>query len=442
MIRTIQSTATLDLEATYSASDLDVVLRSLHSSDPISTADSLQRLVGGQRFREYLYGALYGDPGLEHVPAGVHWHLASLVDRKQMSVVFTSNYDDLLEDAKMSLGRSGRVVHFHGRLPRRSYPRPGMYDPPVITSRDYYAAEDKRRYERLAAALRAKTVLLVGFSLSDPNLTRVIRNEARDCRALLVASPRGLTVKQQRLRIDMLRRYWSGLNVAVTVVEAHEEVPAFLLSLRKAVARGAGRSPEAEAERALRASARHSLWTWAGQRQWRQRLVEAVSAAKDIAKSVKGDSSLTAGFYGIASDGYLTNHVTSRTRQVDGTRSRRRLLGESDEPWGAAGYAYAAGVAIASSSSGPAFDRNVPEKDLLAWQAERSAQSRLPAASVLCVPMWLKYKREATCVGVMYFSSRRPGAFDDTEDDDELESLLDQTFAAMIDGERGLLGRS
>ena len=440
MIASIRLAAREKLEAQIPPQDLDAVLDIVHRGDPISTADSLQRLLGGSEFRKLLYAALYpGNAATETEPATVHLHVASLLDQRLMPTVFTSNYDDLLEEGKKRLAHgTGRVVHFHGRMPRAWEEKRGIYDPPVITSRDYYAAEDAKRYDKLTVALRDKKVLLVGFSLSDPNLTRVIRNEARDCRAILVASPYVLSNEQQQLRIKLLHRFWTGLNVDVTVIEAHEELPAFLMALRKEILRQQGQSPSELGAQALRTSVVHGLSDWRDLREWRDTLRAAVTAAKESVDGVPampgvfGDATLSAGFYAIGDDGYLSNIVTSDMRESDLDRPRPRFLAESPKPWGTAGYVYAAGVPVGSSASGGAFDRNVPEAMLLEWQAQRAMERRLPTASAFCAPAWVRSEQRLLCVGVVYFASQRPTAFDNPGDDIKLQSTLEAAFGSMI----------
>lgn len=439
MVDTIQRGAATELAATVEPNDLDAVLTMLHRTDPISRADSLKRLLTAPVFNKKLHFALYGGlpEGERFRPSVSHWHIASLVHGSLMPEVFTSNFDDLLEDAKKALSRSGRVRHFHGRLPQKWPGTTRLGDPPVITSRDYMAAEEARRYERFRAALMDKTVLLIGFSLADPNLARLIRSQASDCRAILVASALNLTPTQQQLRLDLLRRFWRGLNISVAAIEAHEELPAFLLALRRAVLAKQGRSLGELGEHAMKAGVKHDPWTWSGAREWRAALRDAVSAAKAVAPSVRGDSSLRAGLYAIVQAGQLVHLVSSATtRQSYASWPRRSLVADDPRPWGAAGYCYAAGVPIASSATGSAFDRNVPERDLISWQSERAAQGRLPAASVLCVPGWIKYRRSLVPCGVLYFSSRRGAAFADGGETQRLQSVLRLTLAAMIRPER------
>jgi hypothetical protein len=443
MIASIQASAATDLESVMSPDDLESVLAKLHRTDPVSRADSLKRLVTSRVFSKRLHEALYPalPPGETFRPSTSHWHIASLVDHSLMPNVYTSNYDDLLEDAKKALGRSGRVRHFHGRLPQGWKGESRLGDPPVVTSRDYMAAEDRKRYEHVANALRDKTVLLVGFSLSDPNLARIIHDQARDCRAILVASRADLGDAQQDLRLRLLRRYWSGLNISVTAIEAREELPAFLLALRREVYRLQAKNVSLLGEEALRASTTRNPWTWAGAREWRDRLHDAVVAGKAIAGGVRADRTLHAGFYAIRQDGNLEHLVGSATTQRSyGSWPRRTLRADDPQPWGAAGYCYGAGVPITSASSGAAFDRNVPEDDLIAWQRQRVSQGRLPASSVLCIPAWLKYRRSLVAVGVLYFSSRRGAAFDAPDDAEKLQSVLRLTFEAMIESDRAING--
>ncbi len=274
MVRTIEARVSEELGEKYTSGDLASALDAVHGSDPIARTDSLSRLAKAQ-FRVYLRQALYpGTADDPFVPSATHWHIASLGSPSLMADLFTSNYDDLLEDAKQALDRGGRVRHFHGKLPQRWNGKTVLSNPPVVTSRDYMAAEERQRYVRLAAALRNKTVLLVGFSLYDPNLTRIIRNEASDCRALIVASPKETgNPRQQVLRIELLRRFWNGLNVAVTAIEAYEELPAFFLAMRTEIARLDNRPLARIGSRALNASVKVK----SGGQEWSARVAAAVT---------------------------------------------------------------------------------------------------------------------------------------------------------------------
>jgi len=231
------------------------------------------------------------------------------------------------------------------------------------------------------------------------------------------------------------------MRISVTAIEAHEELPAFLLALRREVLARQGQSISALGEQALRATATNDPRTWPGAREWRTALKDAVAAAKAIALGVRGDRSLRAGFYAIVSDGDLEHLIGSQTTRLSYANwPRRRLKADDPRPWGAAGYCYAAGVAISSSATGAAFDRNVPRYELIAWQDQRAAQKRLPASSVLCVPAWVKYRKSLVSVGVLYFSSSRSTAFELHGDAEQLKSVLRLTLADMIKPERVVEG--
>ena len=443
MVAFIQDASSTDLPVNMDASDLEAVLKALHQSDPISRADSLRRLTTARVFYQRTHAALYAGASPDiYRPSAVHWHIASFADHRLMPDIFTSNYDDLLEDAKQALPRAGRIRHFHGRLPQAWAGTTNLFDPPVVTSRDYAAAaESTLRYTGIMEALKNKTALLVGFSLSDPNLIRIIHSHARDCRAVVVASRGELTPAQQRLRLDLLRQYWQGLKIGVSAIEAHEELPAFLLALRRGVLRRRGQSPAALADRALRATVLDSPLTWAGAQKWRHALKQAVGAAKHAAPTLRRDTTLRAGFYAMEADGYLTHLVSSdSTKESYNSWPRRRLKADDPRPWGAAGYCWAAGVTIASSATGGAFDRNVPNQDLIEWQQQRAAQDRLPASSVLCVPAFVRYDRALAEVGVLYFSSRIGEAFDAPAETKLLRRILEIALADMIDAVRSIEG--
>ena len=82
MVAVLQKAAADDLSDKVDADELEAVLASLHRTDPISRADSLQRLLKTPRFHKYLHSALYdGTTGEPFRPSVIHWHIAALVDR-------------------------------------------------------------------------------------------------------------------------------------------------------------------------------------------------------------------------------------------------------------------------------------------------------------------------------------------------------------------------
>jgi hypothetical protein len=161
-------------------------------------AVDLVRLRAGNDFHVVLRGALYEREQLRKFqPTEVHYALCKLAleSHPPFPVLHTTNYDDLLELAMHNtLGRrprpvhaSGRaaadgprVVHLHGYFP---------YDPlPVTTEKrlahelvlsdlDYHhLSNDHTAWtnRELLSLLDSRSVLIVGMSLTDPNVRRVL----------------------------------------------------------------------------------------------------------------------------------------------------------------------------------------------------------------------------------------------------------------------------
>lgn len=139
----------------------------------------------GERLREHLYAQ-------EHAPSGrtLLAAVADLVGRKPGGVhsVVTFNFDDLLERALAARrvrfsavtgpGRRHddhvRIVHVHGYVPREG---PIERSTMVFTEPDYHRLTESTFHWGLAEivdALRKRTVLFVGLSMSDPSLRRLL----------------------------------------------------------------------------------------------------------------------------------------------------------------------------------------------------------------------------------------------------------------------------
>lgn len=418
------------------ASRLQVTLEKVHRADPLGLADSMRHLMGMNEFAAALHASLYEapDPNAAFLPSQSHLHLASLVHPGLMPELTTTNYDDLLEDALSQVRRGGRVQHLHGILPQRWNRTSRLYRPPVVTTSDYIEAEAAEQYQQLRDRLREKVTLLIGVSLADPQLARVINQEHADCTALVVATPGDLSSREQELRLDALREFWREQSISVVAVESHEEVPAFLAELRRSTQVEFGNDPSELGTRAWKNHVRRSPETALGQAAWRDMLSRTVSAAGGLVPQLERDRSLEAGAYLIQPDGWLELAGRSSMAPSDFLATpRRRLLADPARPWGAAGYAFTAGVAVSATSGSAAFDRNVPEVTLLEWQQQRAQQSRLPPANVLCAPVHVTYNRQHVPVGVMYLASRQSsGAGMDLLPSDELISLLETGFRSML----------
>jgi hypothetical protein len=166
------------------------------SGQSLAAADFVRRRAGGD-FHVVVRGALYERDELQsYAPSEAHHALARLAVESSppFPCLHTTNYDDLLELALSQVaGRRAlpvhasrrlvadgpRVVHLHGYFP--------FHDPPqaakarlarelVLSDLDYnrlsndHAAWTNRE---LLSLLDARSVLIVGMSLADPNVRRV-----------------------------------------------------------------------------------------------------------------------------------------------------------------------------------------------------------------------------------------------------------------------------
>jgi hypothetical protein len=113
-------------------------------------------------------------------PTPVHRLLASLPAR----VIFTTNYDDLVERALQDAGRSLHVVVSEPELSFWSQERVQVVklcgdlarpESIVVTQRDFstYFATHPRLAERLRTTLESKTALFLGYSLRDPFFNQI-----------------------------------------------------------------------------------------------------------------------------------------------------------------------------------------------------------------------------------------------------------------------------
>lgn len=167
--------------------------------DDLSVVAYLRRSASKTKqvsFAQLLYAALYSDRSgtpCTPAPSDVHRHLVALfADHPQR--LWTTNYDDLIEEAARSAnvrvrtldpgrrrpGRGLTVAHLHGFLapPGRKLGHPTPEQSPVVLAEDDYHAVaadvigwTNREMHRL---FDERQVLILGMSMSDPNLRRVL----------------------------------------------------------------------------------------------------------------------------------------------------------------------------------------------------------------------------------------------------------------------------
>ena len=214
-------------------------------------AVDLVRQRAGSDFHVVLRGALYEREQLRKFqPTEVHYALVKLALDSQppFPCLHTTNYDDLLEltlhntigkkaKAVHASGRAAsdgpRVVHLHGYFP---------YDPQPVTTEKRLANElvmSDLDYHRLSndhtawtnrellTLLDSRSVLIVGMSLTDPNVRRVLaylsqhqkrREEGHDHFVILQHRPAGpdeLMSRAAQMLDEDEHDFWDGQGVKI-----------------------------------------------------------------------------------------------------------------------------------------------------------------------------------------------------------------------------------
>ena len=217
----------------------------------LAAVDLVRQRVGSD-FHVVLRGALYEREQLRKFqPTEVHYALARLAldSHPPYPCLHTTNYDDLLEltIANMQNGRrpravhatrrssadGPRVVHLHGYFP---YDFPGATEDKrlaaelVASDLDYHRLSNDHAAwtnRELMALLDSRSVLIVGMSLTDPNVRRLLaylsehkksHDEAHDHFVILQQRPPMDGADAQRAS-EMLdedeHRFWHGQGVKI-----------------------------------------------------------------------------------------------------------------------------------------------------------------------------------------------------------------------------------
>jgi hypothetical protein len=198
--------------------------------------------------------ALYGqeDPA-SFLPSKLHQAVAGLAGRRKKGriEIFTTNYDDLLEQAFRDEGlRCGSryeaanphgagsfaIHHVHGLLGADA-----ESEDVVLGQSDYYRIADAGSDwagEEFGAAAAKGPVVFVGASLTDPNLLRIldrIRNRSYQ-RHVLVLARQGLGVPHE-LKSGFAQRIsqqWARYGVDVVMLEDFSDISLFVRDVARA----------------------------------------------------------------------------------------------------------------------------------------------------------------------------------------------------------------
>lgn len=211
-------------------------LRSLRAffieEGPLDCAQLFRQTVGEANYREFLLAQFDStrQPFIRSTPSH-----AALV-RLKLPLLFTTNYDELIETAYLEAGRQLRVSVSEQQFKARRAENPashlvklhGSIDQPdtiVLTRSDYAQArvDRKEMLGFLRAEMTDTAFLFVGFSLSDPNFN-LLHDDIRLVYGM--NAPASYTVQGRRNPIK--DRYLRSLDVNTIWLDSWNDLPDFL----------------------------------------------------------------------------------------------------------------------------------------------------------------------------------------------------------------------
>ncbi len=220
------------VEARCSHSDRPYVDDFFHYEGPLDCAELFRKTVGEQNYAQFLLEQFDTSryPFIEITES----HLA--IARLDLPLLFTTNYDQLLEEAYRRAGLhldvSINEEQFKATLPRR--PRRHLVKmhggienatTVVLTRGDYARSRSLRRemFHYLRGELAQTTFLFIGFSLADPNFN-MIYDDVRD--SLGMVTPVSYTVQGRRDPVK--QRYLESLGVNTIWLGTWNYLPDFI----------------------------------------------------------------------------------------------------------------------------------------------------------------------------------------------------------------------
>lgn len=335
-------------------------------------------------FGQLLYSALYsGDSGesilLDLKPLPIHKHIVcAFADAPAR--IWTTNYDDIIETAAELCGiQSGSldphhrrpeshfsIAHLHGYLPKEVRRRGGELqgDPGntqvVLAEDDYHAISNdfvgwtNRELFRL---FDEYTVLMLGMSLDDPNVRRVLsvlgeshRTTGQSHFAMMKTitevpkqlSSNGSSYVDEYIRAanEARKWYWSQHGVNIIEISEYEYMLPFLVRLRfESFGEKAGALWQMGADRIHKA---HDPWDLDLQRRNRLALE---GARYEFCKqfSVPEDEVFEIGIFLLQSDARSLELVYRGGREKSSARGGRVFSADPDAPTGVAGRVFVSG---------------------------------------------------------------------------------------------------
>jgi hypothetical protein len=199
---------------------------------PLDCAQLFRQTVGEANYREFLLKQFDASrhPTVRTTPS----HTALV--RLGLPLLFTTNYDELIEAAYRQAGLQLRVSISEEQFKARRAERPvrhlvklhGSIDQPetIVLTRSDYAKARAERNEMLGflrSEMAETAFLFVGFSLSDPNFN-LIHDDIRLVYGMNV--PASYTVQGRRDPVK--QRYLRSLDVNVIWLDSWNDLPDFL----------------------------------------------------------------------------------------------------------------------------------------------------------------------------------------------------------------------
>jgi SIR2-like domain len=205
---------------------------------PLDCAQLFRQAVGEASYREFLLAQFdwSRQPFIRVTPSH-----AELV-RLDLPLLFTTNYDELIETAYLEAGQQLRVSISDDQFKARRAEKAtrhlvklhGSIDQPdtiVLTRGDYARARHERQemLSLLRSEMTEAAFLFVGFSLSDPNFN-LLHDDLRLTYGMNV--PASYTVQGRRNPVK--ERYLRSLDVNTVWLDSWNDLPTFLARINPA----------------------------------------------------------------------------------------------------------------------------------------------------------------------------------------------------------------
>jgi len=209
--------------------------RFFRTSDPLDCAQLFRNVVGNANYFEFLRRQFQPSSPVDYWITPSHDELVAL----ELPILFTTNYDDLVERAYAHHGQKlvvsstvGEfIAHLQAKPERHLIKIHGSIDvpPTVVLTRDDYARarfERKRIYEHLRFDMERTAYLFVGFSLSDPNINMLLDDARLETGG---AIPPAYTVQGRYDRAT--DDYYRSMGINVVWIGTWDFLPSFLRAI-------------------------------------------------------------------------------------------------------------------------------------------------------------------------------------------------------------------